>query len=63
MKAVQLLVSTVLLTITSFSAVADYSLSPNGVINAGDAQDIVFTYSGDLQAEALLHGGRKTHKG
>lgn len=63
MKAVQLLVSTVILTITSFSAVADYSLDPNGVINVGDAQDIVITYSGDLQAEALLHGGRKTHKG
>ena len=58
MKAVYWLVGAASLAVTSFSAIADYTID-DGVIRVSDAQDIVITFSGDLQAEALTHGGCK----
>jgi hypothetical protein len=62
MKTVQLIVSATFFTFSSFSAVADYDRD-QGAIFSTDTQDIVISYSGDLQAEALLRECGTTNKG
>ena len=58
MNTLSIAVMTILLSFISFGAISDYSLD-QGVIGAGDAQDVVITFSQDL---GELHKNGKLHK-